>query len=76
MQNSVLKIDSKDNVLIALTDLRKGDHITYADQAYILMSDVPAKHKFATQNLSTGDDVAMYGVLVGKQESQFRLGKS
>jgi altronate hydrolase len=75
MQNSVLKIDSKDNVLIALTDLRKGDHITYADQAYILMSDVPAKHKFATQNLSTGDDVAMYGVLVGKAREPIQAGE-
>jgi altronate hydrolase len=75
MQNSVLKIDSKDNVLIALTDLRKGDHITYADQAYILMSDGPAKHKFATQNLSAGDDVVMYGVLVGKAREPIQAGE-
>jgi hypothetical protein len=66
MQNSVLKIDPKDNVLIALTDLRKGERITHSDHVYILTSDVPAKHKFGTQDLSAGDDVVMYGVLVGK----------
>ncbi len=75
MQNSVLKIDAKDNVLIALTDLRKGDRITYSDQVYILTSDVPAKHKFCTQNLSAGDDVVMYGVLVGKARELIRAGE-
>jgi altronate hydrolase len=75
MQNSVLKIDPKDNVLVALTDLCKGERITYADQAYILMSDVPAKHKFATQDLSAGDDVVMYGVLVGKARQRIQAGE-
>ncbi|HTA50565.1 MAG TPA: altronate dehydratase family protein [Verrucomicrobiae bacterium] len=75
MQNSVLKIDPKDNVLIALADLRKSERITYADQAYILTSDVPAKHKFATQNLSAGDDVVMYGVLVGKARERIQAGE-
>src|SRR3984885_13229364 len=74
MQNSVLKIDPKDNVLIALTDLRRGQHITYADQDYILTSDIPAKHKFATQDLSAGDDVVMYGVLVGKARDPMHPG--
>ena len=75
MQNSVLKIDPKDNVLIALTDLRRGQHITYADQDYILTSDIPAKHKFATQDLSAGDDVVMYGVLVGKARDPIHAGE-
>ena len=75
MQNSVLKIDPKDNVLIALTDLRRGQHITYADQDYILTSHIPAKHKFATQDLSAGDDVVMYGVLVGKARDPIHAGE-
>ena len=75
MQNSVLKIDPKDNVLIALTDLRKGRRITYADQDYILTSHIPAKHKFATQDLSAGDDVVMYGVLVGKARDPIHAGE-
>jgi altronate hydrolase len=75
MQNSVLKIDPRDNVLIALTDLCKGERITYAAQAYILMSDVPAKHKFATQDLSAGDDVVMYGVLVGIAREPIQAGE-
>ena len=75
MQNSVLKIDPKDNVLIALTDLRKGERIIYSDHVYILRSDVPAKHKFVTQDLSAGDNVVMYGVLVGKAREPIPAGE-
>jgi altronate hydrolase len=74
MQNSVLKIDARDNVLVALTDLRTGDRIEFSDHVYILASNVPAKHKFAAQDLSAGDDVVMYGVLVGKAREPIQAG--
>lgn len=66
MPNKVLKLDSKDNVLIALADLRKGEQITFDSQTYTLESDVPAKHKFATEDLAIGAKVRMYGVIVGE----------
>jgi altronate hydrolase len=75
MQNGVLKIDPKDNVLIALTDLHKGDRITHSDHVYILTSDVPAKHKFGTHDLSAGDEVVMYGVLIGKAREPIHAGE-
>jgi altronate hydrolase len=66
MQNKILQLDSRDNVLIALTDLKKDEQIDFAGQSYVLASNVPAKHKFATEDLEPGADVVMYGVLVGK----------
>ena len=62
----VLKLDSRDNVLIALADLRKGELVRFSGETYELRSDVSAKHKFATTDLPSGSDVIMYGVLVGK----------
>ena len=66
MQSKVLKLDTKDNVLIALADLRAGEQIVFDGQTYTLESSVPAKHKFATADLAVGASVIMYGVLVGK----------
>ena len=66
MPRSVLQLDSRDNVLIALTDLKAGDRLEFAGRAYTPSRNVPAKHKFATRNLAIGDNVVMYGVLVGK----------
>jgi altronate hydrolase len=74
MQNKVLKLDSKDNVLIALTDLRRGEQISFDSQSYILESDIPAKHKFATEDLAAGASVIMYGVLVGQAMEPIRRG--
>src|ERR1700730_11237311 len=75
MQNKVLRLDSKDNVLIALADLRRGEQISFDSQSYTLESDVPAKHKFATEELGTGANIIMYGVLVGKSVAPIRRGE-
>src|SRR6267378_4852460 len=75
MRNKVLKLDSKDNVLIALGDLRRGEQISFDSQSYTLESDVPAKHKFATEDLGTGANIIMYGVLVGKSVAPIRQGE-
>src|ERR1700693_4944815 len=75
MQKKVLKLDSKDNVLIALADLRRGEQISFDSQYYTLESDVPAKHKFATENLAIGANIIMYGVLVGKAVAPIRQGE-
>src|SRR3984893_3675037 len=75
MQNKVLRLDSKDNVLIALADLRRGEQISFDSQSYTLESDVPAKHKFATEDLAIGANIIMYGVLVGKAVAPIRRGE-
>ncbi len=75
MLNRVLKLDSKDNVLIALAGLHRGEQISFDSQFYTLESDVPAKHKFAAQDFATGAAIIMYGVLVGKTVAPIRRGE-
>ncbi len=65
MKQQVLKIHPKDNVLVALTDLKKGEAVEYGGDVFVLQKDVYAKHKFFTSDLQTGDKVIMYGVWVG-----------
>lgn len=74
MKTNVLQLDRSDNVLIALTDLRCGDQISYAGQNYKLAADVPAKHKFVTSDLAAGAEIKMYGVLVGRALEPIRKG--
>src|ERR1700683_2335288 len=75
MESAVLKLDSKDNVLIALENFRQGERINFSNHTYVLASDVRAKHKFATEDLAAGSDVIMYGVLVGKARQPIRAGE-
>jgi altronate hydrolase len=71
----VLQLDPRDNVLIALTDLRQGEAVEFAGTKYSLTSPVPAKHKFVTQDLAAGAAIFMYGVLVGKASHPIRKGE-
>jgi altronate hydrolase len=73
-QARVLRLDAKDNVLVALTDLRKGESVGFLGSEYLLLADVPAKHKFVTQDVSAGGDIIMYGVLVGHAMENLRRG--
>jgi altronate hydrolase len=75
MGNAVLKLDPRDNVLIALQNLRRDERITFSNQTYVLASDVQAKHKFATEDLAAGSDLIMYGVLVGKARQAIQVGE-
>ena len=72
---SVLQLDSRDNVLIALRDLKSGEQIEFSGKTYSLVSDIPAKHKFAAFDLPLGTPVFMYGVLVGKASQPVRQGE-
>jgi altronate hydrolase len=73
-KGKILKLDARDNVLVALADLRKGEILRFSGNDYLLLSDVPAKHKFVTQDLAAGEDVIMYGVLVGKVTQNLQRG--
>ncbi len=61
----ILRIDPKDNVLVALTPLSNGQTVSFSGEEYVLQSDIPAKHKFAMRDLAIGDEVIMYGGVVG-----------
>jgi altronate hydrolase len=73
-QARVLRLDAKDNVLVALTNLRKGESVGFLGSEYLLLGDVPAKHKFVTQDIAAGGDIIMYGVLVGHALESLRRG--
>ncbi|KAF2513676.1 altronate dehydratase [Flavobacterium zhairuonense] len=70
----VIKMHPADNVLVALTDLAKGETVTFEGQNYVLTDTIKAKHKFYTADLKQGSEITMYGVLVGKVQSDVAKG--
>lgn len=63
---SFLQIHPDDNVLVALQNLPQGKEINFKHKQFELKDDIAAKHKFAITDFNIGDEVKMYGVLVGK----------
>jgi altronate hydrolase len=70
MAETVLQLDPRDNVLVALTSLSAGTEVHYghAPSSYtcLVTQPIPAKHKMALVDLNPGDLVRMYGMVVGE----------
>ena len=74
-QNRILKLDRRDNLIIALTDLRIGEEVNLGNETYTIVTDIPAKHKFALKDFAPEEHIIMYGVVVGKATQPIRKGE-
>ncbi|HRG79616.1 MAG TPA: altronate dehydratase family protein [Cyclobacteriaceae bacterium] len=74
MAHKFLKINPADNVLVALSDLSAGEKIETTGITIQLTHSIPAKHKFVVDNIQPGEEIIMYGVVVGKALSTIPAG--
>ncbi len=70
MPETVLHIDPRDNVLVALTSLNAGTVVGFgpasSPSSCPVTQAIPAKHKLALVDLSPGDLIFLYGMVVGE----------
>ena len=70
MPETVLQLDPRDNVLVALTTLDLGTQVKFGSAGSLVtcmvMQTIPAKHKMAIRDLKPGDLILMYGMVVGE----------
>ncbi|MDG1761075.1 MAG: altronate dehydratase family protein [Flavobacteriaceae bacterium] len=74
-QNNFLRIHPRDNIIVALTNLSKGTNIDVNTDSLTLVTDIAAKHKFAIRNFAIGEEIYMYGVVVGKAKNKISKGE-
>lgn len=60
-----IKINSSDNVAVALKPLASGTAVELAGKIVTLLEDIPQGHKFALTNLPAGSSVVKYGCAIG-----------
>ncbi|WP_312793304.1 altronate dehydratase family protein [Sphingobacterium sp.] len=70
-----LQIHPMDNVLVALQDLTEGTRIIFERKEFTLKQAVAAKHKFTIQPMQQDAEILMYGVLVGKLNTNLDEGE-
>ena len=76
LKNKILKIHPKDNIVVALFDLKEGEILILEDKKISLKTDVNKKHKFALENLNKGENIYLYGVVVGKAIRPIKKGEA
>jgi altronate dehydratase small subunit len=77
-EKTALVIDSKDNVAVALTDLKVGDvcRVRNGDavESVSLIEDVGFGHKLALQPIGLNESVLKYGEEIGKMNTPVEKG--
>lgn len=72
--------DSRDNVGVAVVDIKAGETVTGASldgatkREIVALEDVPLGHKIALKSFSTGDTVIKYGEDIGRVVASIRAG--
>ena len=74
MHKKLIKVHPSDNVAVALVNLKTGELISFENKEIKVLSKVKAKHKIALDTFKKGDEIFMYGVLVGKASSTIKKG--
>jgi altronate hydrolase len=75
-QRKTLKLSSVDDVAVALSDLKLGEEIFLDGHTFPLLTDVPAKHKLALRDFAPGQQITMYGTVVGEAVTPISRGSA
>ncbi len=71
----LIKINGRDNVVIALKPFSKGDVIEIEGDSITLLDDIEKGHKIALFDMETGADILKYGYPIGQATEQIRKGQ-
>ena len=66
MPETALRIDPRDNVLVALVPLAAKTTVHFGESSCVVAENIPAKQKLALVDLKPGDLITMYGMVVGE----------
>lgn len=71
----VLRINDRDNVVVALQNMVKGETVTVDSVNVSLAEDVPSGHKIAIRNIPENEDVIKYGFPIGHATIAIKVGQ-
>lgn len=74
-QQPSLLIHPQDDVAVALQDLPKGESLSVKGRPIRMKELIPVKHKFATREIALGEQVKMYGLVVGRATQHIAVGE-
>lgn len=70
-----IKINPKDSVVVALSNITKGEVVEVGDVKVTAVTDVPAGHKMALKDIPEGESIIKYGEPIGKAKCDIKAGE-
>ena len=74
MSSNLIRINTRDNVAVAIKGLMKGDVVTVDGDTFTVFSDIPAGHKVALCDIKKDEDVIKYGYPIGAAKENIKKG--
>lgn len=78
MRNAII-IDGKDNVVVAIEPIRKGDTVTYLcgdeERTLAALQDITIYHKLAACDIAKDEPVVKYGEHIGVATCDIKAGE-
>lgn len=71
----LIHLHAEDNVLVALTLLRAGQQLVWADTLLTLAEEVPFGHKISLRPIAKGEHILKYGVPIGHATTDIAAGR-
>ena len=62
---NIIQIHENDNIVVALTDVSKGEVISLGNKEVTLKEEVKRGHKIATSNIKVNENIIKYGFPIG-----------
>jgi altronate dehydratase len=76
MKANAILINPKDNVAVALEDIKEGDTIILSgDKSFTATSDIPYSHKVAIKDIKAGSSLIKYGEIIGEAKGDLKTGE-
>lgn len=79
MVNNALVIDEKDNVIVAIEPIKKGDEAVYVLDGTIHQvvaeNDITIYHKLASKNIKKDEPIIKYGEHIGLASMDINAGE-
>lgn len=70
-----IKINDKDNIVIALRDFKMGEHINVDGREVSIKDLIPKGHKIALESLEQGSRIIKYGATIGYAKELIDMGR-
>ncbi len=74
-ENRLYLITEKDNVAVALKDVKKGEEVEVGGITITALNDIPTGHKIALKDIEAGEGIVKYGFSIGNAREKIFFGQ-
>ena len=74
MSNKFILLGENDNVVVAISDVKKGETFELNGEKIVALDDIPFGHKMAIKDIKRGEYIIKYNEIIGIAKTDIKKG--